>query len=200
MSWDVHTPLPCSHPPPVASDKPSGRKVRPTYMYGGSLQTVTLVAKLVGFLWLTLKTILTHLLTMLLEIVECLLLQLSLLWQCQANCNVRQICLSPLSLPGVEFSLPLASDSHPKAEKTSDTLDDSENEDESTASTWLCSMGIATQDFPAANTQTIALYPCHLKHTCVHMLHVSIDLCLGTNFTTSVGLSVQEQCSRLSAA
>lgn len=96
MSWDVHTPLPCSHPPPVASDKPSGRKVRPTYMYGGSLQTVTLVAKLVGFLWLTLKTILTHLLTMLLEIVECLLLQLSLLWQCKANCNVRQIyvCLS----------------------------------------------------------------------------------------------------------
>jgi len=88
--------------------------------------------------------------------------------QCEAD-----LCLSPLSLPGVEFSLPLASDPHPKAEKTSDTLDDSENEDESTASTWLCSMGIATQDFPAADTQTIALYPCHLKHTRVHIVYVA---------------------------
>lgn len=56
-------------------------------LYDGSLQTVTLVDKLRGLLWLTLKTILTHLLTMLLEIVECLLLQLSLIF-CG---NVRQI-------------------------------------------------------------------------------------------------------------
>ena len=79
-------------------------------------------------------------------------------WQCETD-----VCLSLLSLLGVEFTLPLASDSHPKAEEPSDTLEDSEHEDESAASTWLCSMGIGTQDFPAADTQKIALYPPHLN-------------------------------------
>ena len=65
-----------------------------------------------------------------------------------------------LSLPGVDFTLPLASGAQPKAEGTSNSiLEDSENEDESAASTWLCSLGIATQDFPAANMQQITLYP-----------------------------------------
>ena len=59
----------------------------------------------------------------------------------------------------MEFTLPLASGAQTKVEEISNSLEDSENEDESAASTWLCSLGIATHDFPAASTQKITLYP-----------------------------------------
>ena len=70
------------------------------------------------------------------------------------------------SLLGVEFTLPLAPDSVTKAEPVgSENLEDSENEDEMTASSWLHSMGLATDDLSTAiNSQKIALYPPNGRH------------------------------------
>ena len=59
----------------------------------------------------------------------------------------------------MEFTLPLAPDSVTKA-VGSENLEDSENEDDTTASSWLHSMGLVTDDLPTAiNSQKIALYP-----------------------------------------
>ena len=58
---------------------------------------------------------------------------------------------------GVEYTLPLAPASLTKTD--GENLEESDNEDDSTASSWLHSMGLITQDFPAADVQKIALYP-----------------------------------------
>ena len=61
----------------------------------------------------------------------------------------------------MEFSLPLAPDSMTKGEAVShENLEDSENEDDTTATSWLHSMGLVTDDLlTAVNPQRIALYP-----------------------------------------
>lgn len=65
---------------------------------------------------------------------------------------------------GVDFSLPLASNSSPAKHETThttptittETAEDSDNDDDSMASSWLHSMGLVTQSFPSIDPHKIA--------------------------------------------
>ncbi len=90
--------------------------------------------------------------------------------------------------PGVEFSLPLAPSSPSESEEPVG-LDDSDPEDDSTASSWLQSMGLHIEDQTGAPDKITLYPPLHSSRSLTPRLSIKHEM----RFVESLETRLQQQ-------